>query len=244
MTTLVLASASPRRRELLALTGLPFEARAAGIAEIPRDGEGTVEYVQRVAREKAEAITNTARTPPLAGHTGSGAGDKVLMTDEAMGNELLVIACDTEVVIGGEILGKPKDAADAEAMLLRLRGRTHEVISAVAVLDSRSGQLREDVCRSEVPMRNFSDDEIAVYVASGDPLDKAGAYAIQHDGFHPMEKFGHCYASVMGLPLCHLTRTLRAFGVEPPADVPTACQQFTAYQCPVYEEILNRVEHE
>ena len=132
MTTLVLASASPRRRELLALTGLPFEARAAGIAEIPRDGEGTVEYVQRVAREKAEAITNTARTPPLAGHTGSGAGDKVLMTDEAMGNELLVIACDTEVVIGGEILGKPKDAADAEAMLLRLRGRTHEVISAVA----------------------------------------------------------------------------------------------------------------
>jgi hypothetical protein len=75
-------------------------------------------------------------------------------------------------------------------------------------------------------------------------LDKAGAYAIQHDGFHPVEGFNHCYASVMGLPLCHLTRALGRFGVEPAADVPTACQQFNSYQCPVYEKILNSSECE
>ena len=75
-------------------------------------------------------------------------------------------------------------------------------------------------------------------MASGDPSDKAGAYAIQHAGFQPVEKFGHCYASVMGLPLCHLTRALRALGVAVNADVPTTCQQFNGYQCPVYQEIL------
>jgi MAF protein len=223
MSSLILASASPRRRELLALTGLPFDARAAGIDETPQTGETPVEYVGRVAREKAQAITNYQL--PIANNINS--------------NWELVIAADTEVVIDGEILGKPRSAEEATAMLVKLRGRTHEVISAIAVVDVRSGELHEELCRSEVPMRNYSDAELAEYVATGDPLDKAGAYAIQHNGFRPVENFAHCYASVMGLPLCHLTRALRRFGVEPETtDVPAACQQFNNYQCLVYREIL------
>ncbi|MEK7323667.1 MAG: Maf family protein [Chloroflexota bacterium] len=226
MPSLLLASASPRRRELLALTGLPFDARAAGIDETPQTGEAPVEYVRRVAKEKAEATTNY----------------QLPITKNESGYGLLVIAADTEVVIDGEILGKPRSAEEATAMLVKLRGRTHEVISAIAVVDVRSGELHEELCRSEVPMRNYSDAELAEYVATGDPLDKAGAYAIQHNGFRPVENFSHCYASVMGLPLCHLARALRRFGVEPPADVPAACQQFNNYRCPVYQKILETRE--
>ncbi len=227
MPSLTLASASPRRRQLLALAGLPFDVRAAGIDETPQTGEAPVEYVRRVAREKAQAITNY-QSP---------------ITKDVNSNWGLVIAADTEVVIDGEILGKPRSADEATAMLIKLRGRMHEVISAIAVVDARSGELREELCRSEVPMRNYPDAELADYVATGDPLDKAGAYAIQHNGFRPVENFSHCHASVMGLPLCHLTRALRHFGVEPPADVPAACQQFNDYQCPVYQEILETREN-
>lgn len=220
---LILASGSPRRRELLALTGLPFEARVSGIDESPLDGETPLDYVKRVAREKAGSISNA----------------QLQITNETPVSRRIVIAADTEVVIDGEILGKPLDRRDAEGMLRRLRGRTHEVISAAVLLDAQTGELREEVCRSGVPMRDYSDGEIDAYVASGDPLDKAGAYAIQHEGFHPVENFAHCYASVMGLPLCHLARALRGFGVEPAADVPAMCQQFNGYECPVYREILH-----
>jgi septum formation protein len=87
-------------------------------------------------------------------------------------------------------------------------------------------------------MRPYSDEEIDVYVASGDPLDKAGAYAIQHADFHPVENFSGCYASVMGLPLCHLVRTLCKMGIAPPADVPAACQAHLQYTCPISAAIL------
>ena len=223
-TSLILASASPRRRELLALTGLPFEVRVAGIPETPQSGEAPVGYVRRVAREKAMALT-----PGLV-------SDRPVEQHDRRGE--IIIAADTEVVIDGEILGKPGSAAEAAAMLTKLRGRTHEVLSAVSMIDLRNGELQEEFCCSEVPMRDYSEGELADYVATGDPLDKAGAYAIQHSGFHPVENFSHCYASVMGLPLCHLTRALRRFGVEPLVDVPAACQQFNNYQCPIYKEIL------
>jgi MAF protein len=229
MSLLILASASPRRRELLALTGLPFDVRAAGIDETPQPGEAAVDYVRRVAREKALEITTQSVQLPIANNENS--------------YWLLVIAADTEVVIAGEILGKPRSAEEATAMLVKLRGRRHEVISAIAVVDTRSGELHEELCRSEVPMRDYSDAELAEYVATGDPLDKAGAYAIQHNGFRPVENFSHCYASVMGLPLCHLARVLRQFGLEPEADVPAACQKFNNYQCPVYREILETREN-
>lgn len=234
MPSLLLASASPRRRELLALAGLPFDVRAAGIDETPQTGEGPVEYVRRVAKEKAQAVQSQISTRSVQS-LDHEIRDWTLRVE-------IVVAADTEVVIEGEILGKPRSADEATAMLVKLRGRTHEVISAIAVVDVRSGELREELCRSEVPMRNYSDKELAEYVATGDPLDKAGAYAIQHNGFRPVENFSHCYASVMGLPLCHLVRALRQFGVEPPADVPAACQQFNNYQCPVFQEILETRE--
>jgi septum formation protein len=218
MMTLTLASTSPRRRELLGLLGLPFEVRASGIDETRRPDEAPLDYVSRVAREKAETISNPSNE---------------------IGDWGLVIAADTSVVIdNSEILGKPRDAEEARVMLRKLRGRTHQVISAVAIIDPHRGGRREVICSSDVPMRNYSEAELADYVATGDPLDKAGAYAIQHQGFHPVENFNHCYASVMGLPLCHLTKALRELGVEPPVDTPTECQRFNNYQCQVYQEIL------
>lgn len=87
-------------------------------------------------------------------------------------------------------------------------------------------------------MRNYSEGEIKEYIASGDPMDKAGGYAIQHEGFHPVEKLDGCFANVMGLPLCHLTRSLAYFGITPPMDIPGACQAATGYNCPVYHQIL------
>lgn len=221
-TLLILASGSPRRRELLGVLGMPFEVRAAGVDETPNPDEAPEACAQRLAREKA--------TPPPA--------PPLLKKSAGEGRETIVIAADTIVVLDGEILGKPRDAAEAAAMLRRLRGRAHEVMSAIAVVNTATGERREALCRSEVRMREYSEAEIAGYVAGGDPLDKAGAYAIQHDGFRPAQHFNHCYASVMGLPLCHLTRALRQLGAEPPADVPAACQQFNNYQCPVYKEIL------
>jgi hypothetical protein len=94
------------------------------------------------------------------------------------------------------------------------------------------------VAETRLAMRTYTDAEMAAYVASGDPLDKAGAYAIQHPGFHPVAELQGCYANVMGLPLCHLTRALRAWNVEPPHDVPAACQDHTGRRCPVYATIL------
>jgi septum formation protein len=123
-------------------------------------------------------------------------------------------------------------------MLLRLRARRHIVLSAVVVLDPESGVRAETVCRSVVAMRDYSDDELDDYVASGDPFDKAGAYAIQHAGFHPVVDFDHCFASVRGLPLCHLQTALRRMEVFAPADVPVGCQALNRYQCPVYAGIL------
>ncbi len=87
-------------------------------------------------------------------------------------------------------------------------------------------------------MRPYTDQEIDAYIASGDPFDKAGAYAIQHAGFHPAENFSHCFANVMGLPLCHVTRSLRKLGIDPVNDVPHACQAYLNYECPVFESIL------
>ncbi len=221
-TLLVLASGSPRRRELLGVLGMPFVVRAAGVDETPNPDETPEACAQRLAREKA--------TPPPA--------PPLLKNSAGEGRETIVIAADTIVVLDGEIFGKPRDAAGAAAMLRRLRGRAHEVMSAIAVVNTVTGKRREALCRSEVRMREYSEAEIAGYIAGGDPLDKAGAYAIQHDGFRPVERFNHCFASVMGLPLCHLTRALRQLGAEPPADVPAACQQFNNYQCPIYQEIL------
>ena len=213
MTNLLLASASPRRRELLALLGLPFEVTVANVAEAPRTDESPAELVVRLAQAKAQAVVTHSDT--------------------------IVIACDTVVALDGEILGKPRDATEATSMLHRLRGRSHTVYSGVTLLEPATGCALTDVAGTQVTMRAYIDAEIAAYVASGDPLDKAGAYAVQHPGFHPVAALQGCYASVVGLPLCHLTRCLHAWGVEPPCDVSAACQSHTGRRCTVYATTLS-----
>jgi len=213
--SLVLASSSPRRRELLALTGWNFEVRPADIDESPRPGEPPADYVLRLAMGKAQAAAVQA-----------GPGQ-------------VVLAADTTVADGLTLLGKPADRLEAFAMLERLRGRVHQVYTALAIHSPDSGDLFTDLCASQVPMRLYTTAEIETYIATGDPLDKAGAYAIQHPGFHPVEGFGGCFASVMGLPLCHLTRTLKKMGITPPVDVPVACQRHLGYACPVFQSVLN-----
>lgn len=210
---LLLASQSPRRHELLALLGLPFEVTPADVVEAPGDDKSAADLVARLSQAKARAVQ-----------------------PDASGDEI-VIACDTIVALGGEILGKPRDAARATSMLRALRGRAHTVYSAITLLD-RAGRSVTDLAETGVTMRPYSEAEIADYVASGDPLDKAGAYAIQHDGFDPVGALDGCYASVMGLPLCHLTRCLRGWEIEAALDVPMACQAHTGHHCPVHVGIL------
>ena len=217
MTHFLLASGSPRRRELLALLNLPFGTASADVDESPQQGEPPAQMVARLAQAKAWAVARAARQPDAA----------------------LVIAADTIVSLEGNPFGKPADEADAAQMLRALRGRTHQVHTAITLLDTRADHALSDLATTDVPMRNYGEDEIAAYIATGDPLDKAGAYAIQHAGFHPVARIHVCFANVMGLPLCHVTRTLRAAGVEPPTDVPAACQSHIGYQCPVSADILS-----
>jgi septum formation protein len=219
---LVLASTSPRRRELLALGGWMFHVRPADVDETPRPGEAPGTYVVRLARNKARACASTtlgmAADPSRAG--------------------TLVVAADTCVALDGDLLGKPDGMAEAGNMLRRLRGRVHQVYTGVAVLRPADGLLVSELCTTQVPMRDYRDEEIEAYVASGDPLDKAGAYAIQHAAFHPVESLAGCYASVMGLPLCHLTRALRKLDISTTTDIAAACQAALKYECPVFSGIL------
>ncbi len=211
---LVLASNSPRRRELLALGGWMFHTSPAEVDESQRPGEAPGNYVLRLAESKARICAASA-------HEG-----------------LTILAADTAVVDGKAILGKPSDIAEAVEMLRLLRGRTHQVYTGIAVMRMSDGNLGTDLCVTDVPMRAYGDEEMDAYVATGDPLDKAGAYAIQHPKFHPVEKLTGCYASVMGLPLCHLTRTLRPLGISPKTDISAECQSSLNYTCPISAAVL------
>lgn len=210
----ILASNSPRRRELLGLLGLDFVVMPADVDESTLEGETPQDYVLRLAERKARAVA--------------------IGFDSAT----WVIAADTTVVDDGEILGKPLDQAEAEQMLHRLRGRAHQVFTALAVYNAEGRTLQTDLGESQVPMRNYTDEEAQAYIASGDPFDKAGGYAIQHAGFHPVEDIQSCYANVVGFPLCHLGRTLRKMGQPLAANVPAVCQTALGYHCPVYDMIL------
>jgi septum formation protein len=217
---LYLASNSPRRKELLSLIGWEYCLLPAQVDETPLPNEDGMEYVKRIAKSKALAATRKT------------------------GVNGVIIAADTTVISHGKngkikIYGKPKDQSEATEMLRRLRGHTHQVLTALSILRSLDGKIQSGYCTTDVPMRNYSNEEINAYVASGDPMDKAGAYAIQHAGFHPVEKLHGCYANVMGLPLCHLTRSLTELGIPPKTDVPQTCQAAIGYNCPVYSKILN-----
>ena len=183
----VLASASPRRRQLLDLVGIPHEVRPANIDETMRSREAPRRHAERLAREKASAIA--ARDP-----------------------DLITIGADTVVVVNRKVLGKPKDVADATRMLSMLSGREHTVITAVAV--SRGKKLRSAVEEVRVRFRRLRDDEIEAYVATGEPMDKAGAYGIQGYGATIVERIEGDYFAVMGLPLVRLVGLLRDVGVR------------------------------
>jgi septum formation protein len=178
--------------------------------------------------------------------TGEAPADYVLRLAEAKVNAArqeqpstaYIVGADTAVVDGDVLLGKPVDAADARRMLQLLRGHEHQVFTGLAVLETRTNQLLRELCITAVPMREYSADEIRTYVATGNPLDKAGAYAIQHSGFHPVENIAGCYASVMGLPLCHLVRALTQLQAPDQAEVPARCQEALHYACPVSDAIL------
>lgn len=204
---LILASNSPRRRQLLALGGWTFDVHVADIDESVRVGESPRAYVERLAREKVCAI---------AAHSLSTA---------------VVIGADTTVVIDGEILGKPANAQEARSMLARLRGRVHQVFTGIAALRVEDGELLSDVVVTDVPMRTYSDEEIERYIQSGDPMDKAGAYGIQNPDFQPVKNMEGCYASVMGLPLCSLARLLARLGLPPQTEIAGNCQATLAYHC-------------
>lgn len=191
-----------------------FSVVASNVDESLRPNETPAEYVTRLAEAKARAASLKARM------------------------ENVVIGADTTVADGGVILGKPADIVEAVAMLKRLRGHSHQVYTGIAALRVRDGKLVRDLCVTDVPMRAYSDAEIDTYVLSGDPFDKAGAYAIQHPRFHPVEQLAGCYASVMGLPLCHLMRTLKQLELQPSVEIPARCQAFLNYACPITDAVL------
>lgn len=210
---LILASGSPRRRQLLSLLGLPFVIKAAGVDESQLDGERPADLVLRVSLAKAQAVRD-------------------VRPDE------LVVAADTIVVLDGEVLGKPAGPEEAIEMLARLRGRPHIVYSGVSLWHPDSRQTLSELGESTVWMRDYTDEEMAAYVDSGDPLDKAGAYAIQHPVFDPVSRVDGCSLSVMGLPLCHLGRALAEFGIVVPPNVPGTCRAFNQRDCAAALQIL------
>jgi len=234
----LLASGSPRRRELIALLGLPFDLTSTHVDETPHPGEDPASMVTRLSREKA-LFARATQIAPSPTRFASGVYEDA-RTTQLSSYPTILLTADTTVSLDGEILGKPADAAAARSMLARLRGRSHQVFTAVTLIDTATGQEVTDLGVTDVPMRDYSDAEMEAYIATGDPFDKAGSYAIQHDGFNPVTRLRGCYANVVGLPLCHITRSLRALGVEPPVDVPTACQAHLNYECPVFAAILKR----
>ena len=202
--TLILASGSPRRREIIRALDMPVELlRPDGDEDSPRRGEEPEEYVLRLSLDKARQTSNQSENT-------------------------VVIGADTAVVLNDEILGKPVDDAEATAMLQRLRGVGHTVLTGVTVFDSRTGQWTSSVKGTDVLMRHYSDMEIAAYVKTGGPLDKAGGYAIQDEGFRPTSSIQGCYLNVVGFPLCEVVRLLDELCVhatlKPDWQTPEQCQ--------------------
>ena len=185
---LILASASPRRSELLKAAGIPHLVRPADIDESRVEGENPQEYVLRLSREKARAIAATIPDPNV------------------------VLGADTIVLIGRDVAGKPVDQADAERMLRALSGIWHEVLTGVSL--ARGDQIRSEVTVTRVKFAELSAREIAWYIASGEPSDKAGAYAIQGLASLFIEQIEGSYSNVVGLPIESVYRLAREFGLD------------------------------
>ena len=219
MTTcpsLLLASASPRRRQILQLLGLPFTVVALQV-----DEDAAQQRFQGPDDELAQW---------LAKHKAAAA----LKLPEAEGR--LVITADTTVLLNGQILGKPKDKAHARTLLLSLRGRWHHVVTGIAVSNKsdENRRIQAASCITPVLMRAYSEAEIDAYIASGDPMDKAGAYGIQNPAFQPTARIDGCHLNVVGLPLCVLVELLADFNVYPSVGVQRQVNRESA--CPWSEK--------
>ncbi len=204
---------------LIRLAGYPFSVMAADVDER--------------SITDPDPVVNVVKTAVLKAHT---IAQKTSATDK------IIIAADTTVVLDGCMLNKPREAREATAMLHALRNRKHKVHTGLVLMDQRTGQQVERVTTAVVTMRSYSDEEIAAYVASGDPMDKAGAYAIQHPLFKPVAQLAGCYPGVLGLPVCDLILALDELHVPRMADL-TAVRQ--AHQvanfdspCPVYDSLF------
>ena len=193
MADFILASSSPRRRDLLTSLGISFEVQTPDIDETQHEDEKPEDYVQRLSQDKAQAVASKVKAPTV------------------------ILAADTVVIDGTTILGKPADAAEARQMLQQLRSRTHRVCTAITLhkLGDPAQTLTKMDC-TEVQMRAYTDDEIESYIASGDPFDKAGGYAIQDEDFIPVVRIDGSYTGVMGLPLDLLKSALKEIGWETP----------------------------
>jgi len=200
MTEFILASSSPRRRELFGTLGIPYTIIKPDIDERQHEREAPLDYVERLSREKAMRAASQLGEPST-----------VLAADT-----VVILSADTMGIDGqGMILGKPVDAADARDMLQRLRGRVHQVCTAMTLLVLAEGDMQSSttqITRTDVLMRDYTDAEIEAYIATGDPFDKAGSYAIQHPVFKPVARIDGCYTNVVGLPMCTLQTMLAGIG--------------------------------
>jgi septum formation protein len=183
MKKIILASASPRRKELLRQLGIEFEVSPSEVEEDIRGGEDPREHVLRLARLKAREIASA--------HDGA-----------------VVISADTIVVLDNEILGKPEDEKEAFAMLSRLSGREHQVFTGFCVLDPSHGTGHCEAVESKVRFKHLTPEEIRGYIKTGEPMDKAGAYAVQGKGSYMIKEIQGSYTNVVGLPLCELVEVL------------------------------------
>ncbi|MGB9673634.1 MAG: Maf family protein [Anaerolineales bacterium] len=212
---LILASQSPRRRQLLDLLEIPYQILVQEIDETPLPNETVIETVQRLAKAKAYAVNHNKTSSPI-------------------------LAADTIVVLEDhgkpQILGKPRSPEEAQEMLIHLRNRSHQVMSAIALMNPNSGEFWGEYLVSNVLMRDYTDKEIDAYIASGDPFDKAGAYAIQHANFHPVRQLDGCYTNVMGLPLCKVAQLLSRVGFQTTVNIPQICAKMFSVECPGHLE--------
>lgn len=211
---IVLASESQRRREIIQALDAAVEIVPSGVDEPPPGNDESVEeYVANTASCKAHAVASNGRV------------------------NALVIGADTSVVLDGKILGKPVDEVEARVMLTALRGRSHRVVTGVTV--SRDGAVASSVTSSDVMMREYSDAEMEAYIASGEPFDKAGGYAIQDPVFAPVSALSGCYLNVVGFPLCEVMRLMSEVGVDvtlrPEWRAPERCPN----NCPI--RVVNEV---
>jgi MAF protein len=208
---LILASASPRRKELLTLLGLAFEVQPGQNDESIEPGENPLDYVQRMAIEKGRNYTKRENN--------------------------WVLSADTIVEQNGRVIGKPRHVFEAEEILKTLRAQDHQVFTAMNL--SQDGQSLSTHCKTTVTMRDYSDEEMLAYIHTNSPMDKAGGYAIQDTKFHPVSSLKGCWANVMGLPLCHLYKLMQQAKLKPEAGIAERCQSYLGINCPVFAEILN-----